>query len=189
MKEIWQECASFQTTSQRLANEIRTIIKNGCFSDDEILEIHQKIKSQQDSYTISDTRSINKEKQSHRNEPPASENRKVTQPNSTEQTLTHEEKVNLENLQRIMNGEKTTLQRNVEWRTVKTETEKINQVQTFISTNNITELNELIYTRAKLVCKKFLRSPQKARRKKIKTRIGNSTGNANKKIYENGRKW
>ena len=28
---IWQECASFQTTSQRLADQVRTIIKRGGF--------------------------------------------------------------------------------------------------------------------------------------------------------------
>ena len=56
-----------------------------------------------------------------------------------------------------MNVEKITLPslRNIEWRTVKTETNKINQVLPSISTNNITELNELIYTGAKLVCEKI----------------------------------
>ena len=55
-----------------------------------------------------------------------------------------------------MNSEKTTLPslRNIEWRIVKAETNKMNQVLTDISTNNITELNELIYAGAKLVCKK-----------------------------------
>ena len=53
--------------------------------------------------------------------------------------------------------EKTTipLLKNIDWRTVKTETEKINQVLTYISTNNIAELNELIYAGAKLVCHKI----------------------------------
>ena len=36
-----------------------------------------------------------------------------------------------------------------------TETEKINQVLTYASTNNITELNELIYVGAKLVYEKI----------------------------------
>ena len=45
--------------------------------------------------------------------------------------------------------------RNIEWRTVKTETNKINQVLTYISTNNITEVNDLIYAGAKLVCEKI----------------------------------
>ena len=55
-----------------------------------------------------------------------------------------------------MNSEKITLPSlmNIEWRTVKEETNKVNQVLTYISTNNITELNELIYTGAKSVCEK-----------------------------------
>ena len=35
------------------------------------------------------------------------------------------------------------------------EMNRINQVLPYISTNNITELNELIYARAKLVCEKI----------------------------------
>ena len=42
MIEIWQEYAKFQTTSQRLADQVRTIIKKGWFSDLELLEIHKK---------------------------------------------------------------------------------------------------------------------------------------------------
>ena len=41
MIKIWEECARFQTTSQRLADRVRTIIKKS--SDLEILEIHQKV--------------------------------------------------------------------------------------------------------------------------------------------------
>ena len=59
--------------------------------------MHQKINNEPDSKTISDTPSINKQKQSKRNEPPTSENRNATQPNNTEKTLTQEQKVNLEN--------------------------------------------------------------------------------------------
>ena len=147
MIEIWQECASFQTISQRLADQVRTIIKEGWFSDLEILEIYQKINNEQDSNTVSDTSRINKEKQPNRNEPPTSENGNATQPNNAQpnnpqQKLTQEQKVNLESLKGIMNGEKTTLPslRNVEWRTVKTETnKKKKQVLPCKSTNNITE--------------------------------------------------
>ena len=41
------------------------------------------------------------------------------------------------------NDEKTTLSslRNIEWRIDKAETNKVNQVLTYISTNNITEFN------------------------------------------------
>ena len=49
-----------------------------------------------------------------------------------------------------------------------------------MSTNNITELNELIYAGAKLVCGK-IGIPSKSTKKKVKTRMGNSTGNADKK--------
>ena len=40
--EIWQELSNFQTTSQRLANQFRTIMKKGWFSELEIIEIQQK---------------------------------------------------------------------------------------------------------------------------------------------------
>ena len=42
MIEICQECGRFQTTCQRRADQVRTIIKKGWFSDLEILEIHKK---------------------------------------------------------------------------------------------------------------------------------------------------
>ena len=43
MMEIWQELSIFQTTIQRLADQVRTIMKKGWFSELEIIEIHQKI--------------------------------------------------------------------------------------------------------------------------------------------------
>ena len=67
MIEICQECASFQTISQRLTDHVRSIIKKGWFSGLEILEIHQKIYNEQNSNTISDIPSINKQKQPNRN--------------------------------------------------------------------------------------------------------------------------
>ena len=96
MIEIWQECASFQTTSQTIADQVRTIIKKGWFYDLAILEIHQKINNEQDSNTVTDISRI-KQKQPNRNEPPTSENRNATQPNyaqpdNTEQTLTQEKR-------------------------------------------------------------------------------------------------
>ena len=53
-----------------------------------------------------------------------------------------------------MNSEKTIPPslRNIEWKTLKIETNKINDILPYILTNNITELNELIYAGAKLVC-------------------------------------
>ena len=80
-----------------------------------------------------------------------------TQQNTTQQNnliLTQEQKLILKNLKRILNSEKTTLPslRNIEWRIVKAEMNKVNQVLSYIPTNNITDLNELIYDGAKLVC-------------------------------------
>ena len=56
-----------------------------------------------------------------------------------------------------MTREKTTLPllRNIEWKTLKIETNKINHILPYIPTNNITELNELIYAGSKLVCEKI----------------------------------
>ena len=45
--------------------------------------------------------------------------------------------------------------RNIEWGILMKKTNKINQVQPYISMNNITELNELIYAGAKLLCEKI----------------------------------
>ena len=42
MMEMWQECSTFQTTSQRLADQVRTIMEKGWFSDEELLEIPSK---------------------------------------------------------------------------------------------------------------------------------------------------
>ena len=60
----------------------------------------------------------------------------------------------IENVKRIMNSERIILPslRNIEWKTLKTETNNINHKLPYIPTNNITEINELIYAGAKLVC-------------------------------------
>ena len=81
----------------------------------------------------------------------------TAQQNNPEQTLTQEQKLILRNLKRILNSQKTTLRslRNIEWRIVKVETNKVNQVLTCISTNDITKLSELIYAGTKLVCEKI----------------------------------
>ena len=106
----------------------------GWFSAVKILEIHWKINNEQDSKTISDTPSIDQQEQSNWNEWAISETRNTTPSNNTEQTLTREQKINLENSKRVMNEQKTTLPslRNIEWRTIKMETGKINQVLTYI---------------------------------------------------------
>ena len=68
-----------------------------------------------------------------------------------------------------MSWEKTTLSslRNIEWKTLKMKTNKINHILPYIPTNNITELNKLIYPVAKLVCEK-IGVPSKSTKKQSK---------------------
>ena len=155
MIEIWQEWAKFQTTSQSVANQVRTIIKKVWFSDLELLEIHQKT-HKQNYKTVPDTSIGVKQKQSNEKELPTPANEKTTLPNDTlpsnqEETISQEQKINLENVKRIMSSEKTILPslRNIEWKTLKIETNKINHILPYIPTNNNTDLNELIYAGAK----------------------------------------
>ena len=44
---------------------------------------------------------------------------------------------------------------NQDWGTIKSETQKVNDLLTNIPTNIITELNDLIYAGVKLVCEKI----------------------------------
>ena len=75
MIEIWQECAWFQTTNQRLADQVK-----------ERLVFWPWNTRTQETH--------NEKEQSNQNEPPISENRNTTQPNNTEQTLTQDQKRN-----------------------------------------------------------------------------------------------
>ena len=70
-----------------------------------------------------------------------------------------------------MNSVKTTLPslRNIEWRTGKTETNRINQMLPYISTNNISELKDEIIAGAKLVFEK-IGAPSKSTKKQSKPR-------------------
>ena len=147
MLKIWQERSTFQTTSQRLVDQIRTIIKKGWFSDLELLEIHQKT-LKQNFDTVPDTSSHAKQTQSNEKEPQTSANENTTLPNDTlpnnqEETLSQEQKVNLEHKKRMMNRKKTIQPslRNIEWKKLKIETKNINHILLDIPSNNITELN------------------------------------------------
>ena len=68
-----------------------------------------------------------------------------------------------------MNSVNTTLPslRNIKSRTLKTETNRINQMLPYISIKNISELNDLIYAGAKLVCEK-IGVPSKSSKKQSK---------------------
>ena len=147
MIEIWTGFGRFKATNQKLADQVRTITKNGWFSD---LEIRVKIYSQTHQQTpniVSET--INKGKPEtlnqtlHNNEPCSA--------NIRTQTLTKEEKTNIDTIRRIISEKKITLPspRNHDWRTVKSETEKMNDLLTNILRNDMTELNDSIYVGAK----------------------------------------
>ena len=72
--------------------------------------------------------------------------------------------------------------RNIEWRTLKTETNRINQMLPYISTNNISELNDLIDAGVKLMWEVRMETQTK---KSTKT-----SQNGKKKILEYmGREW
>ena len=81
----------------------------------------------------------------------------------------HKNKRHLESVKRIMSSEKTNLPtlRNIEWNTFKIETNKINLILPYITTNIITELNGLIYVGLKLVCEK-IEIPPKSTKKQSK---------------------
>ena len=64
---------------------------------------------QENPNTIIDTTNTEKQGQSNRNEPQSNNNRNSTHPNLTEQTLTQEEKMNIEILKRILSAKKTRL--------------------------------------------------------------------------------
>ena len=65
-------------------------------------------------------------------------------------------KTNINATRKIMSEKRTTLPslRKQDWRTIISETEKVNDLLTNIPTNDITYLNDLIYGGAKLVCEK-----------------------------------
>ena len=77
--------------------------------------------------------------------------------------------------------------RNQDWKTVKSETEKVNDLLTSIPTNDIKELNDLIFAGAKSVCEKvsvLLNSTVKSR-VVSQTRITDNTDNH----YDNKREY
>ena len=195
--EIWQKLSIFQTTSQRLADQVRTIMKKGWFSELEIIEIHQKINDQDRRNTLPDTPNINKQKQPiqkwtnfgkwkpHTTKLHPTKHYTTKQPSTNTRT-----KVNFKNLKRILNSEKTTLPslRNIEWRIVKAETNKVNQVLTYIPTNN----NRFKWTNlcwSKISLREHW-DPLKKHESKVKTRMGISTRNSDRKptkITESGK--
>ena len=72
--------------------------------------MYQKINNEQGNNTVPDTK---KKKNAEKYEPPTPENVNTTQPNNAQpnnpkQTISQEQKVNIENIKGIMNSENTT---------------------------------------------------------------------------------
>ena len=72
-----------------------------------------------------------------------------------------------------MNSEKTILPslRNIEWKTLKKKTNKIDHILPYLLTNNITELNELIYAGAKLVSEKNWITSKRTKKHRLEMQI------------------
>ena len=102
-------------------------------------------------------------------------------------------------MKRIMSEKKTALPslRNQDWKTVKAETEKINDILSNISTNDITELNDLIYAGAKLVCENvgfLLKNTKRKSKPRGKIRLETQLRNLRQQVKmlrqkENMRSW
>ena len=105
MKGIWEEWARLKII-QRLSDQKRTIIKNGRFSDIEILEINRQINWETRQQYLKETETLNIEKQGPSYKKETNFNRNTTRFNTTEQILTQKEKTNTE---LIMSEKKTTL--------------------------------------------------------------------------------
>ena len=86
MIEIWRESASFQTTSQKLADQVRTIIRKGWFYEFYIPEIHRETNKQDNNTELNSSRDIKKNNlTTSENENDALTN--IVQPSNSKETL------------------------------------------------------------------------------------------------------
>ena len=82
-KRMIENVRIFRPQATRLADQVRTIIKKGLFTDLEILEIHQKT-HKQNYNTVPDISSGVIQKQPNENELPTSKNENTTLPNNAQ---------------------------------------------------------------------------------------------------------
>ena len=137
MMEIWKELDRFKATNQRLADRVRTLSKNGRFTGLEIQESHQQIYRQTHQETLTTlTKTTNTGIPETSNQTLLDKDHKQTNAN-----IDSRGKTNIDTIKRIMSKNKTTLPslRNQDWRTVRFETEKVNDLLIDILANNITE--------------------------------------------------
>ena len=112
MIEIWQECEKFQTTSQKHADQ--GLVFWPWNTRNPLKKTHK-----QNDNTVPSTTCGVKQKELTKNELLTSENESTTLPSTTlpnnaqlnnnKETISQEQKINLENVPKIMNCEKTTI--------------------------------------------------------------------------------
>ena len=170
---------------QTLADQIRTIIKEDGFLTLKYLKytrIHRRKTLQFQTHQVAPTKNNIAEMNC--------QHLKMNTASNPTEILSQEQLTNPENLKRIMNSVKTTLPslRNIEWRTFKTETNRINQMLHYISINNISELNDLIDAGEKLVYEK-IGVQSKSMKKQFKQGWEVWLETQMKKVDENKPKW
>ena len=88
----------------------------------------------------------------------------ITEPSTPTSIFTQEERKNVELIRKITNEAEDliTILRNQDWKKDKIDTEKIKRLLKYLPTNNITELNELIYAGVKLDSAKIRIPPRES---------------------------
>ena len=137
--EIWTEFEKCNT-SQKLADQVKQILKTGWFSDLEIQEMCGQ---------------VNREEYTQRELPKRywKPNHHRTQDNNI--ILIQEDRKKLELIKKIMREQKTTLpsQRYQDWKEIKIEIEKVNKFLKHIPTDNIKKTEEVKQEQNKLEIK------------------------------------
>ena len=85
MREIWEEAANFKTTSQKLAEQARMILKKGCFSKLEKIEICGQVSHKE----------YDQQEQCKRDETQNMKNQNLREPNTTAPMLIPNERNNV----------------------------------------------------------------------------------------------
>ena len=110
MTEICAESARPNTIMQIFADQARIILKKGCFSALEILEIYLQVNRgyKQDLTTQTETLNTEKQESLNQNESQNNKPRNTTYVYAAKLTLTQEDKINVVFIEKIMTERKTT---------------------------------------------------------------------------------
>ena len=152
MLDVWNCVGPFQTTEQRLADQVRQIKLKGWFSDIELDEIKRNLQRNDTSDTSQTEVEINEHTPGH------DESIGSYSPNewstTFSETFLEPEKEIANRIITIMDSnewDRISMTRNMNKKQVMTEVNKINQILGKIITNDITATNRLIYAGAVVV--------------------------------------